>query len=204
MYISEKVVILIRALTANEKVNNGKCGNVKMEQSLNKSPGNQSLRKPNSESKSKSVVLPMSTDWRNVNDLDWSTPIKDQGLKELNVNQLDEKEELIADALIFLGLERPVARTLAYLNNRNEVTSFELKIATGLRQPEVSIAIRQLKERDWVNEREEKKTGKGRPNEIYSLKVGFNDIIARLENQQKKAVDESQKKIEGLWKMGYI
>ena len=48
-----------------------------MEQSLNKSPGNQSLRKP--KSKSKSIGLPMSTDWRDVNDLYWSTPIKDEG-----------------------------------------------------------------------------------------------------------------------------
>jgi hypothetical protein len=75
------VIFLIRALAANEKVNNGKCGSVKMEQSLNKSSGNQSPRKSKSESKSKSksVVLPMSTDWRKVNDLDSLTPIKDEG-----------------------------------------------------------------------------------------------------------------------------
>ena len=47
--------------------------------------------------------------------------------------------------------------------------------------------MRQVKERDWVNEREEKKkTGKGRPNKIYSLKVGFNEIIAHIEKQQIK------------------
>jgi predicted transcriptional regulator len=55
-----------------------------------------------------------------------------------------------------------------------------------------------LKERDWVNEREEKKPGKGRPNKIYSLKVGFSDIIGQLEKQQRKAVDEAQEKIERL------
>jgi predicted ArsR family transcriptional regulator len=44
--------------------------------------------------------------------------------------------------------------------------------------------MRQLKERDWISERKEKNNGKGRPNNIYSLKVGFNDIIAQLKNQQ--------------------
>jgi predicted transcriptional regulator len=56
------------------------------------------------------------------------------------------------------------------LNNGNEITSVELETATGLRQSEVSIAIKQLKERDWVNEREEKKADKGRPYKIYSLR----------------------------------
>lgn len=123
-------------------------------------------------------------------------------MKKLNINQLDEKEEEIADALKSLGLSRPVARTLAYLNNGAEATSVALETGTGLRQPEVSIVMRQLKERDWINEREEKKPGKGRPNKIYSLKVGFNKIIAQLENQQKKTIDEAQTKIERLKELG--
>ncbi|MCZ7399783.1 MAG: hypothetical protein O8C62_08950 [Candidatus Methanoperedens sp.] len=48
---------------------------------------------------------------------------------------------------------------------------------------------KELKERGWINEREEKKPGKGRPHKIYSLKVMFNNIIAQLEKQQKKAVE---------------
>ena len=43
--------------------------------------------------------------------------------EKFNINQLDEKEEEIADALISLGLGRLVGRTLAYLNNRDEATS---------------------------------------------------------------------------------
>jgi len=44
--------------------------------------------------------------------------------------------------------------------------------------------------------------GKGRPYKIYSLKVGFNDIIAQLEKQPKKAVEETQARIERLKEMG--
>jgi len=119
-------------------------------------------------------------------------------MKTLTMKQLDEKEEEIADALISLGLGRPVARTLAVLQTEDETTSVEVENATRLRQPEVSIAMRDLTERDWINEREEKKPGKGRPYKIYSLKVGFTDIIAQLEKEQRKAVEEAQARIERL------
>ncbi len=123
-------------------------------------------------------------------------------MKTLNIKQLDEKDEEIADALISLGLGRNAALTLAYMRNTNSTTSTDLERSARLRQPEVSIAMRQLKERDWVNEREEKKPGKGRPYKIYTFKVGFNDIIAHLERQQRKAVEETQAKIERLKKLG--
>jgi predicted transcriptional regulator len=123
-------------------------------------------------------------------------------MKNLNINQPDEKEEEIADALVSLSLGRPVARTLACLQNVNEARSLALERGTGLRQPEVSIAISQLKEHYWINEWEEKKPGKGRPYKIYSLKVSFNDIITQLEKQQRKAIDAAQAKIERLKELG--
>lgn len=101
----------------------------------------------------------------------------------LKTKKIQKKDEEIAEALISLGLSRNVAMTLAYMKNTNFATSLDLERAARLCQPEVSIAIRQLKERNWINEREEKIAGKGRPNKIYSLKIGFNDIITQLKNQ---------------------
>jgi len=123
-------------------------------------------------------------------------------MRNVIVKQLDEKDEEIADALIAIGMSRNIARTLSYLQNVNEATSVELERVVRLHQPEVSIAMKQLKERDWINEREKKKTGKGRPYKIYSLKVSFNDIISQLEKQQMKAVDAAQTKIDKLKEMG--
>ncbi len=125
-------------------------------------------------------------------------------MKTITIRQLNEKNEKIADELISLGISRPIARILSYLQSENEVTSVELERGAGLRQPEVSIAMRELKERDWISERDEKKPGKGRPYRIYSLKVGFNDIIAQIEKQKKKAVNETLSKIERLKELGNI
>ncbi len=123
-------------------------------------------------------------------------------MKHAMVKQLDEKDEEIADALIAIGMSRNIARTLSYLHNVDEATSVELEKVVRLHQPEVSIAMKQLKERDWINEREEKKMGKGRPYKIYSLKIRFDDIIEQLEMQQKKIVDDNQTRIEKLKELG--
>ncbi len=125
-------------------------------------------------------------------------------MKTITIRQLNEKNEKIADELISLGISRPIARILSYLKHGDETTSVELERGTGLRQPEVSIAMRELKERDWINERENKKPGKGRPYRIYSLKISFNEILAQLEKQQKKAIDEMQVSIKRLKELGNI
>ena len=123
-------------------------------------------------------------------------------MKAIEVKQLDEKDEQISDALISLGMSRPVARTLSYLKNADGATASGIEKGTGLHQPEVSLAMKELKECNWINEREGKKPGKGRPYKVYSLKIGFDEIVTQLEKRQKKAVDESQAKIERLKELG--
>lgn len=119
-------------------------------------------------------------------------------MKTIHLKQPDEKEEEIAYALISLGISRNVARSLSYLQYVNEATAVEIERGMGLHQPEVSVAMKLLKERGWISEREKKKPGKGRPYKVYSLKVGMDKIIVHLEKHQKKAVDEVQSNIERL------
>src|SRR3989337_2631856 len=119
-------------------------------------------------------------------------------MKSIIRKQFDEKDEEITDVLNSLGLSRPIAKTLSYLRNLKEATSVDLERVTGLHQPEVSIAMRDLKERDWISEREEKKPGKGRPHKIYSLKTSFKDITAYFEEQTMKEFNEMQLTIKRL------
>ncbi len=123
-------------------------------------------------------------------------------MKKLDIKQFDKKEEEIAGALISLGVNRMAAKALAYLQGTNSATSPDLERAAGLRQPEVSMAMKQLMERDWITEREEKKPGKGRPYKIYSLRIGFDKIVAQLEKENRKAIDEAQGKFERLKELG--
>ena len=124
-------------------------------------------------------------------------------MKAIQIKQFDEKDEKIAEALISLGMNKNVAMALTFLQNMNAATSMDIERGVNLRQPEVSIAVKQLKKLNWITEREEKKrTGKGRPTKVYSLKIGFNDIVNQLEKQHEKALDEARANVERLKELG--
>lgn len=105
-------------------------------------------------------------------------------MRNQSVKVLDLADEEFADTLMGLGLKRNVAKTLTYLKNVDEVTSREIERGSDLRQPEVSNAMRELKNMNWVVIREEKKPGKGRPFKIYRLDEKINSIIKQLEQQK--------------------
>ena len=116
--------------------------------------------------------------------------------------RLEEHELQMVELLRKLNLTRPVALTLTCLSNLEEVTSREIEMSSGLRQPEVSIAMRHLNEYSWVDIREEKKTeGKGRPIKLYKLVVPLDDIIKTIEEEiimENKIVLENIQRLKSL------
>jgi predicted transcriptional regulator len=83
-----------------------------------------------------------------------------------NVLYFGQREEEFANLLIGLGVKKNVAKVLVYLSRVSEATSREIERGTDLRQPEVSIAMRSMKENRWVESRENKADSKGRPIKI--------------------------------------
>src|SRR5256885_16563877 len=91
--------------------------------------------------------------------------------------RLSRRDETLVDLLIETGLSRNIAKTLVFLSKREETTSGEIEKATGLRQPEVSIAMQELRRRRWVDKRDFKKEGKGLPVHSYRLSVPGSGIL---------------------------
>jgi hypothetical protein len=60
------------------------------------------------------------------------------------------------ESLRKLNVSRPIALTLACLVKGKVITSQEIEILTRLRQPEVSIAMRDLQKNNWIEVSEEK------------------------------------------------
>jgi predicted transcriptional regulator len=109
---------------------------------------------------------------------------------------LTEKEYSIIDMLQSLGLPRTEATAIVCLKNCRELRSLHIELVSGLRQPEVSVAMRPLRDRGWVDERSEKKNkGKGRPVKYYQLTVPFPQIIKVLEEE---FIEDSKEKIIAL------
>jgi predicted transcriptional regulator len=112
-------------------------------------------------------------------------------------DQKVERDEF-ASILMKVGLKRNVAKVLTYLAGVAEATSREIEIGSDLRQPEVSIAMREIRKLDWIIERDEKNPGKGRPYRIYRLNKSLPEIISHLEDVKSKESERIMRQIEKL------
>ncbi len=110
----------------------------------------------------------------------------------------DQNEEVVADLLCDIGLKRNLAKALVYLANVDESVSRSIELGAGLRQPEVSIAMRELRERGWTEEWEQKKEGKGRPLKCYRLSIPLCDIIDTLETSKRQEARRDEESIAML------
>jgi predicted transcriptional regulator len=107
-------------------------------------------------------------------------------MKDYEIKVLDEEDHIFIETLRVLGASRNVAKMMAYLMNVDEASSREIEISTGLRQPEVSLAMKLMHNQSWVSVRAEKKPGKGRPVKIYSLAAPVDEIISYYEDMINK------------------
>ncbi len=113
-------------------------------------------------------------------------------------NGFSKKEKELVNRLIKTGLNKNVAKTLVYISGRDEIKSREIESEIGLRQPEVSIAMQGLREKNWVTKRDIKKEGKGRPVHAYSLEKDLEEIIDEIEEKEKEKINEIEENIEKI------
>jgi predicted transcriptional regulator len=106
-----------------------------------------------------------------------------------------KKDEALVELLMNTGMPKNVAKTLVFLRKKEETTSVEIEISTALRQPEVSIAMQELRRRKWVMKRDIKKEGKGRPVHAYKLSIPFDKIIEALEKEERKRMERIEANI---------
>jgi len=116
----------------------------------------------------------------------------------MNERGFTKKDETLVKLLMRTDMPKNVAKTLVFLRKKEETTSVEIEISTALRQPEVSIAMQELRRRKWVIKRDIKKEGKGRPVHSYKLALPFDKIIETLEKEEMKRIEEIQNNVKAL------
>jgi len=117
---------------------------------------------------------------------------------ESAVRVLDEKDHDTIEALRTVGVKRNVAIIIVYLKDMDEATSRDIEKGSGLRQPEVSIAMRVLRERGWIAERDVKGSGKGRPTRLYRLIMSIDEIIGHYEEEKRSESSRAMQSIQRL------
>jgi predicted transcriptional regulator len=115
--------------------------------------------------------------------------------KTFVLNKADKKAEKL---LTELGMQKNIARTLMYLSHVDECYSADIEHGANLRQPEVSIAMRELRRRRWIQEEIEEKKGKGRPRLIYKPALSLNELLKKIEQEKLKEVESIKKDISEL------
>ncbi len=113
-------------------------------------------------------------------------------------NRLTSKDKKIIKVFTDLGMPRNLAKTLMYISGVDECRSAEIERNANLRQPEVSVAMQELQRRGWVQKRDLKKKGKGRPVHIYKLNSSIENIIEDFERTKLTEINHVKKDLDDL------
>jgi len=119
-------------------------------------------------------------------------------MKRKNMLVLDEKDEKAVEIFRELGMPKNLAKTLLYINQVDEFRSADVEQAADMRQPEVCIAIKELRRRGWVTKRDLKKEGKGRPIHIYTSTQNLSEILNDFEQKKLEEVETIKNDITEL------
>ena len=102
---------------------------------------------------------------------------------------LDEKDTKAVSLFSDLGMPKNLAKTLLYVSQVEECRSADVEQGADLRQPEVSVAMQEMRRRGWIKKRDLKKKGKGRPVHIYKLTKRLPEILTSFEKEKMKQVE---------------
>jgi predicted transcriptional regulator len=119
-------------------------------------------------------------------------------IKDVTIKVADKKDLEFVQVLESLGLKRTMACVITFLKDQNERSAREIETATQLSQPEVSIAMQTLRERNWLTEHEIKSKGKGRPLKIYALQATIDEIINYYEAEKCRESARNSEAIQRL------
>lgn len=111
---------------------------------------------------------------------------------------LDDKDYKAVQLFTELGMPKNLAKTLLYISQVDECRSADVEQGADLRQPEVSVAMQELRRRGWAKKRDVKKQGKGRPVHLYKLTADLPQILKSFEKEKMKEVENIRGDLDQL------
>ena len=119
-------------------------------------------------------------------------------MKEKRIYKLDRDDEKAIDLFVKLGMPRNLAKTLVYIAQVDECQCVDIEQGADMRQPEVSIAMQELRKRKWVKKHDLKKKGKGRPVHVYENAISLPDILNSFEKEKLRELETIKNDITEL------
>jgi len=118
-------------------------------------------------------------------------------MKEVFKKDILEENKEAFDLLERLGCSRAKSRLLIYFMNEKKGKSRDVERAMDLRQPEVSLGMRELVKGKFVTRQFLKKHGKGRPEILYTA-ITPKKLLAKLEEETTRKLNTMKDNIVKL------
>jgi predicted transcriptional regulator len=97
------------------------------------------------------------------------------------------------------GMPKGIARTLAVLSSAQDwLTSKDIERETGLRQPEVSRAVRDLLDKGWITKDSLKLGTKGRPVYTYKMAVDLKRVYLEMRDGESVRIASIKDNLEAI------
>jgi predicted transcriptional regulator len=105
------------------------------------------------------------------------------------VYKLDNNERKAIQLFVNLGMPKNLAKTLLYVSQIDECRCADVEQSTDMRQPEVSVAMQELRRRGWVKKQNQKQEGKGRPVHLYKPTTQLSEILTIFEKEKLTEIE---------------
>jgi len=114
---------------------------------------------------------------------------------------MSEQQRSLRDKLIQLGASENTASVLLCLHHHGASTSKDLQCHCNIRQPDVSMAISELREMNLVHFSPKSESSRGRPAHIYRLRMSLEQSIQPFVNRARKRAKAILSEIDSINEM---
>jgi predicted transcriptional regulator len=121
-----------------------------------------------------------------------------ESMKQKTGYVLNQQDETIIHLFTNLGMPKNLAKTLLYISQVEDCRSQDIERGVELLQPQVSLAIQELKKKGWVKKHDKKKKGKGRPVHHYHLTKPLSELIKNFQNDKVRELETIKKNFSEL------
>ena len=115
-----------------------------------------------------------------------------------SVPRMDEQDNEIVNILTRTGMAKNTAKVFVAIKELDNSDTKQIMQFTGIMQPQISVAVRQLIDMGYVESKTEQTENRGRPISYFSLKKSINEIIFDIEETVQRKIDAKKQDIERL------
>jgi len=115
-----------------------------------------------------------------------------------SVPQMDEQDNEIVNILTRTGMAKNTAKVFVAIKELDNSDTKQIMQFTGIMQPQISVAVRQLINMGYVESKTEQTENRGRPISYFSLWKSIDEIISDIEETVQRKIDSETQNITRL------